>query len=75
MVNATEQLAWLQWQMKQGWRVEAPVIERSSAYNARGTGAYEFVLRHEQGCQAICVPDSPELRCFLREQALPVISL
>lgn len=73
---ACERLGWLRYQIRQGWQVEGPVLER--AVRAAGTNpqlAFEFVLRHDVGYQAIAVPDSPELRSFLREQALPVVSL
>lgn len=73
---ATERLSWLKQQLESGWRVEAPVIERAALYSARGQlSAYEFILRHEQGCQVIAVPDSPEVRSFLSEHALSVVHL
>ena len=73
---AVDRLDWLKRQIAQGWRVEAPVIERAASYGTHiQASAFEFVLSHERGCQVIAVPDCPELHSFLHEQALPVVSL
>ncbi|GAB4206877.1 MAG: hypothetical protein OHK0022_34450 [Roseiflexaceae bacterium] len=73
---ATERLNWLKHQIASGWRVEAPVIERAALYSSGGQlSAFEFILRHDHGCQVVAVPDCPELRAFLSEQALSVVSL
>jgi len=73
---ATERLNWLKQQLASGWRVEAPVIERAALYSARGqVSALEFILRHDQGCQVVAVPDGPEVRSFLSEHALSTVSL
>ena len=43
------------------------MIERPVYYHTTGqVSAFEFVLRHERGCQAVAVHDCPELRSFLR---------
>jgi hypothetical protein len=76
MAFATARLDWLKHQIAQGWRVEAPVIERFASYHADDRApAFEFILRHEHGCQAVAVPDCPELRSFLLEHSLSTISL
>jgi hypothetical protein len=57
--------------MNAGWRLEAPVIERPAYATSTGQiSAFEFVLRHERGCQVVAAHDCPELRAFLRERGL-----
>lgn len=73
---STDRLEWLRHQLLKGWRVEGPVIERAMFYSApHPTSAFEFVLRHEDGCQVVAVPDCPALRSFIRERALLVVTL
>ena len=69
--QTTNRLTWLVGQMRDGWRLEAPVIERP-AYRGAGDQAssFEFVLRHDRGCQVVAVHDCPELRAFLHERGL-----
>ncbi|MDQ2997518.1 MAG: hypothetical protein M3R61_10730 [Chloroflexota bacterium] len=43
--------------------------------HGRQVSAFEFVLRHERGCQVVAVYDCPELRAFLRERGLECIAL
>jgi len=72
----TNRLDWLKGQIDAGWRLEAPVLERPVGYSASGqASAFEFVLRHERGCQAIAVHDCPELRAFLEERELECIAI
>jgi len=72
----TNRLQWLQSQIAAGWRLEAPVLERSVYIGADNrASAFEFVLRHERGCQVIAVPDCPEVRHFLQEQQLASVVL
>ena len=74
--QTTNRLDWLLGQMNAGWRLEAPVIERPVYYNGTGqVSAFEFVLRHERGCQVVAVHDCPELRSFLRERGLECIAI
>jgi hypothetical protein len=74
--QTTNRLHWLLSQIADGWRLEAPVIERPAYYNTAGqVSAFEFVLRHERGCQVIAVHDCPELRSFLQERGLECITL
>jgi len=62
--------------MNAGWRLEAPVIERPAYNTTTGlVSAFEFVLRHERGCQVVAVHDCPELRAFLRERGLECITI
>ncbi|HEU5014922.1 MAG TPA: hypothetical protein VFT66_20540 [Roseiflexaceae bacterium] len=73
---STDRLEWLRHQLSRGWRVEGPVIERAMFYWVpHPTSAFEFVLRHEDGCQVVAVPDCPALRSFIRERALLVVTL
>jgi hypothetical protein len=73
--QTTNRLDWLLGQINAGWQLEAPVIERA-AYNTIGqVSAFEFVLRHERGCQVVAVYDCPELRSFLRERGLECITI
>jgi hypothetical protein len=74
--QTTNRLDWLLGQMNAGWRLEAPVIERPVHCNTTGqASAFEFVLRHERGCQVVAVHDCPELRSFLRERGLECIAI
>ena len=74
--RTTNRLEWLKGQIQAGWRLEAPVIERPVFYAASDrASAFEFVLRHEQGCQVIAIHDCPELQAFLRERGLECIAL
>jgi hypothetical protein len=74
--QTTSRLQWLLSQMAAGWRLEAPVLERPVPYNADGQiSSFEFVLRHERGCQVITVHDCPELRSFLQERGLKCIAI
>jgi hypothetical protein len=74
--QTTNRLDWLLGQMNAGWLLEAPVIERPAYYNTTGqVSAFEFVLRHERGCQVVAVHDCPELRAFLRERGLECIAI
>jgi hypothetical protein len=73
---ATERFRWLQDQLAGGWRLKTPIIERPIYYDADGAiSAFEFVLRHERGCQAVVIPDCPELRSFLHDRELDVVML
>lgn len=72
----TNRLEWLCAQIANGWRLEGPVIERSVYLSAsRRASAFEFVLRHERGCQVLAINDCPEVRGFLRERRLDCIFL
>ena len=74
--QTTNRLDWLLGQMNAGWRLEAPVIERPAYNTTTGlVSAFEFVLRHERGCQVVAVHDCPELRAFLRERGLECIAI
>lgn len=74
--RSTDRLEWLRHQLLQGWRVEGPVIERTVFYSTpHPTSAFEFVLRHSDGCQVVAVRDCPALRSFIREQVLLVVTL
>ena len=74
--QTTDRLDWLRGLLEAGWRLEAPVIERPVYYAASGqVSAFEFVLRHDRGCQVIAVHDCPELHAFLRERGLECIAL
>jgi hypothetical protein len=76
MEYSIDRLWWLQSQLAAGWRLEAPVLERSIFVSAAGrTSAFEFVLRNERGCQVIAIPDCPEVRHFLRERQLESVIL
>lgn len=76
MDQSIDRLWWLQNQIAAGWRLEAPVLERSIFVSAEDrTSAFEFVLRHERGCQVIAIPDCPEVRHFLRERQLECVVL
>lgn len=76
MMTSTDRLDWLRQQIAQGWRVEGPVIERATYPSIRAPAqAFEFVLRHDTGCQVVAVPDCTELQSFIREQALLVVTL
>ena len=69
-------LRWLQAQLAAGWRLEGPVIERSVYLGAeRRASAFEFLLRHERGCQTLAIGDCPEVRRFLRERRLECVSI
>ncbi len=71
-----DRLDWLMRQMSQGWRVEAPVIERMVYTGAsEQASAFEFVLRHDGAMQVVAVPDCPELHRFLEQHMLSVITL
>jgi hypothetical protein len=61
--------------MAAGWRLEAPVIERSVYYKTGQMSAFEFILRHERGCQVIAIHDCPELRTFMQELGLECTTL
>jgi hypothetical protein len=74
--QTTNRLDWLFDQMKAGWRLEAPVIERPVYYSTTGqVSAFEFVLRSERGCQVIAVHDCPELRSFMQERGLECVTI
>ncbi len=77
MINyGANRLQWLRAQMADGWRLEGPVIERSVYSSAsRRTSAFEFVLRHERGCQVLAINDCPEVRSFLSERRLECVCL
>jgi hypothetical protein len=56
--------------------LEAPVIERPVYRDTSGrASAFEFILRHERGCQVVAVPDCPELHSFLDEHGIEVVVL
>ncbi|HNP71738.1 MAG TPA: hypothetical protein PKK15_11535 [Kouleothrix sp.] len=64
-------LRWLHTQLAEGWRLEGPVIERLVYRSAVGqVSAFEFVLRHERGCQVLAINDCPEVRSFMSERRL-----
>ena len=71
----TNRLQWLMEQMRAGWRRDAPVIERPSYAGAGRTSAFEFLLRHERGCQVIAVQDCSEVRAFMQERGLSSIAI
>lgn len=72
----TDRFRWLQRQIAAGWRLEAPVLERSVFVSANDrASAFEFVLRHERGYQVIAVPDCPEVRDFLQERQIASVAL
>ena len=72
----TNRLQWLQSQIAAGWRLEAPVLERSVYVGTNDrANAFEFVLRHERGCQVVTIPDCPEVRHFLQERQLASVAL
>jgi hypothetical protein len=74
--NATERLNWLKRQIAQGWTIDVPVIERVTSYGFVGQeNALEFILRHEEGCQVVAVPDGPEVRVFLKENAFTTVEM
>ncbi|HEX9371985.1 MAG TPA: hypothetical protein VF897_13305 [Roseiflexaceae bacterium] len=73
---ATNRLQWLLGQLAAGWRLEAPVIERPIDRGSGGwTSAFEFILRHDRGCQVVAVHDCPEVRSFIDERGLESIAL
>jgi hypothetical protein len=73
-MDVNDRLAWLERQIAGGWWLEAPVLERPAYHGTMGrTSAFEFILRHDGGCQVIAVPDCPELRSFLRERDIDVV--
>jgi hypothetical protein len=52
--------------IRQGWRLEAPVIGRSVDYWPHGGGrADEVVLRHTDARLALALPDSPAAQLLL----------
>jgi hypothetical protein len=74
--QAADRLNDLMGRMREGWTLMAPVIERADYHGSSSpTSAFEFVLRHELGCQVIAVPDCPQLRQFLDERGLDVVAL
>jgi hypothetical protein len=74
--QATDRFRSLLGRMDEGWQLEGPVIERPAYQSLSGpVSAFEFILRHERGCQVIAVPDCPELRRFLDERGLAVVAL
>jgi hypothetical protein len=74
--QTSNRLAWLVGQMRDGWRLEAPVIERPAYYSAGGqVSSFEFVLRHKRGFQVVAVHDCPELRAFLSDRGLECIAI
>jgi hypothetical protein len=74
--HSTDRFRSLLGRMDEGWRLEAPVIERQAYQSPIGrVSAFEFILRHERSCQVIAVPDCPELRRFLDERGIDVVAL
>jgi hypothetical protein len=73
--QTTNRLDWLLGQINAGWQLEAPVIERPAYSTIGQVSAFEFVLRHERGCQVVAVYDCPELRSFLHERGLECITI
>jgi hypothetical protein len=68
--QTTNRLQWLRGQIAAGWRLEAPVIERPIYSKTGQISAFEFILRHERGCQVVAIHDCPELRTFMHERGL-----
>ena len=76
VANSTERLQWLTNKIAEGWQLEAPVIERPAYRDRAGcASAFEFILRHERGRQAVAVADCPELHSFLIEHGIEVVFL
>ena len=72
---STNRLHWLMQQIRAGWRIDTPVIERESYAGAKRTSAFEFLLRNEGGCQVVAVQDCSEVRAFLQERGLDSIAI
>ena len=57
-----------------GWRIEAPVLARLSwAQRRTGELAYHVILTRAAQRSLIVITESPDLRRFFDEQAIPVI--
>ncbi|HNP85168.1 MAG TPA: hypothetical protein PKK78_03465 [Kouleothrix sp.] len=73
---ATGRMQWLRTQLEDGWRLEGPVIERAVYLGPHDrVSAFEFMLRHERGCQVLAINDCPEVRNFLDERHLDCIAI
>ena len=60
--------------LAEGWRIEAPVLARLSwAQRRTGELAYHVILTRASQRSLIVITESPDLRRFLDEQAIPVI--
>jgi hypothetical protein len=57
-----------------GWRIEAPILARLS-WVQRSTGelAYHIILARACQRSLVVIADSPDIRRFLEQQAIPVI--
>jgi hypothetical protein len=57
-----------------GWRIEAPILARLSwAQRSAGELAYHIILARAAQRSLVVIADSPEIRRFLEQQAIPVI--
>ena len=60
--------------LAEGWRIEAPVLARLSwAQHRTGELAYHVILTRAAQRSLIVITESPNLRRFLDEQAIPII--
>lgn len=66
----------LRQQLRQGWRIDAPVFGRDAYLSPAGrVRAVEFVLCADGGRQVIAIPDGPSVRDFLEQYGLTVVEL
>ncbi len=63
-------------QLRQGWRIDAPVFGRDAYVSPAGrVRAVEFVLCDANGRQVIAIPDGPSVRDFLQQSGLALVEL
>jgi hypothetical protein len=60
--------------LAEGWQIEAPVLARLAwAQHRTGELAYHVILTRAARRSLVVIPESPDLRRFLDEQAIPVV--
>lgn len=73
---ADDRLRTLQQHLRQGWRIESPVIERALFHAPRRGGhGYEIVLCLRQVRQVLALPDTPAVRDFIARLGIAIVAI
>ncbi|HEY1016125.1 MAG TPA: hypothetical protein VGE07_25670 [Herpetosiphonaceae bacterium] len=73
---ADDRLRTLQHQLRHGWRIESPVIERAIFHAASSGGrGYEVILCLRQVRQVLALPDTQAVRDFIAGLDVAVVAI
>jgi hypothetical protein len=73
--NDQARFAQLQQALTEGWRIETPIYFRAQWFTGdQKKEGYYCILKRHQEIDLIVVPDSAEMRQFVKEQRLKVVA-